>query len=171
MVLIDFSTAGQNDLAPVGKTEEARLRSTVRNCLADARARIIRAGTACLPAPPVNSSYALKAALYKNTAKPSVFQTMMSEYQGFLTLPPATDKAKLGSIPIAVLYVRHPELKEADAVWEGLQKQLAGLSDKGSAIFVADSGHFIEIDQPQALISAVDDIVNQVRSPAQTMRH
>lgn len=153
------------------KQKKQKFVSTVRNCLADARAQIIRAGTACLPAPPANSSYALKAALYKNTAKPSVFQTMMSEYQGFLTLPPATDKAKLGSIPITVLYVRHPELREADAVWEGLQKQLAGLSDKGSAIFVADSGHFIEIDQPQALISAVDEMVDQIRDSAKTVRH
>jgi pimeloyl-ACP methyl ester carboxylesterase len=169
MVLVDSSSAGQNDAAPAGKSDQTRFLSTLRDCLQQARVQSIRPGTACMAAPPANSSSALKAALYKNTARLSAFQTLMSEYQGFLALPPATDQTRLGSIPLTVLYVHHPELKDADAIWADLQKQLATLSDKGSAKLVAGSGHFIEIDKPEVLIAAVDDMVDQLR--AETTRH
>ena len=163
MVLIDSSSAGQGDIAPLARADAARFAAKLRDCTEQARVQMIRPGTQCMAAPPANASIQLKDALYKNTTKVTAFETLRSEYDGFLALAPATDTASLGAIPLTVLYVHHPEYKEVDVLWEGMQKKLATISSKGALKLVANSGHFIEIDQPQALIGAIDDVVDQVR--------
>lgn len=56
------------------------------------------------------------------------------------------------------------EQQEADHA--KLQQQLAKLSRDGKQIVVPKSGHHIQLDQPQAVVDAVREIVQAVRRPA-----
>ena len=44
----------------------------------------------------------------------------------------------------------------------GLQEELAALSTRSRHIVVKDSGHFIQLDQPQAVIDAIREVYEQV---------
>lgn len=49
-------------------------------------------------------------------------------------------------------------------LWLGTQAQLARLSSRGRHIIVENSGHLIPIDQPQAVIEAIRDMVDDLQS-------
>ena len=51
-----------------------------------------------------------------------------------------------------------------------LQRKLADLVPHSKLIFVPDSGHFIQLDQPQVVIQAVHDMVDRLRQGAQSSR-
>ena len=51
--------------------------------------------------------------------------------------------------------------QEVDKVNE-MQEELAALSSRGRRIVVEDSGHYIQIDQPQVVIDAIRDVFEQV---------
>jgi pimeloyl-ACP methyl ester carboxylesterase len=44
-----------------------------------------------------------------------------------------------------------------------MQQELAGLSSRGRQIMVKDSGHNIHVDQPNVVIDAIKEIVEQAR--------
>ncbi len=50
--------------------------------------------------------------------------------------------------------------------WKRLHDEVAALSAVGVNFVIADSGHVIEVDRPTAVISAVDEVVDQVRYPS-----
>jgi pimeloyl-ACP methyl ester carboxylesterase len=57
-----------------------------------------------------------------------------------------------------------PELvQEMHAVWQELQAEHAARSGNSSHIIAEKSGHYIHIDQPQLVIEAVNQVVNEVR--------
>ncbi|MGD1069367.1 MAG: alpha/beta fold hydrolase [Bryobacteraceae bacterium] len=64
------------------------------------------------------------------------------------------ESASLGDLPLVVL-------SAAKAVSE--HQHDAGLSTQGRHIVVADSGHWMQLDAPDAVVQAVADIVAQVR--------
>ena len=88
---------------------------------------------------------------------------------------------KLGDIPLIVLSQKMdaqkfrelypPEIQsqlsmerwqqEAD-VYNKNQNELAALSTRGKRIVVEDSGHFIQLDQPQVVIDAIREVFDQV---------
>jgi hypothetical protein len=82
----------------------------------------------------------------------------------------------LGDMPLAVL--SHdpdrpsnelpPEVaKTTNEAWKKMQSELAQLSSRGTQAVVKNSGHYIQIDQPAAVIGAVRNVVEQARqSPA-----
>jgi pimeloyl-ACP methyl ester carboxylesterase len=51
--------------------------------------------------------------------------------------------------------------QEADNVNE-MQEELAALSTQGKRVVVEDTGHFIQIDQPQVVIDAIREVFEQV---------
>jgi hypothetical protein len=51
--------------------------------------------------------------------------------------------------------------QEVDKVNE-MQEELAALSSRGRRIVVEDSGHYIQIDQPQVVIDAIREVFDQV---------
>jgi len=67
---------------------------------------------------------------------------------------PAYMRSAVGSEVIAKVY----------QVSRELQQELAGLSSRGKQIMVAHSGHNIHLDQPGAVIEAIREIVEQIRS-------
>ncbi len=52
------------------------------------------------------------------------------------------------------------------AEWKRLHDEIAALSSVGMNFVIANAGHAIEIDRPTAIISAVDEVVDQTRHPA-----
>jgi pimeloyl-ACP methyl ester carboxylesterase len=73
--------------------------------------------------------------------------------------PPAT----LGSLPLIVLAAGRTD----QAVTLPLQRELAALSTNGRLVVAKDSGHSIQVDQPQLIIDSVRDLVrlrSQIRS-------
>jgi len=78
----------------------------------------------------------------------------------------------LGDIPLVVL--SHdpdkpsselpPDLaKPTNEAWEKMQQELAQLSTRGTQLIVKDSAHYIQIDRPDAVIEAVNKVVQQTR--------
>ncbi len=79
----------------------------------------------------------------------------------------------LGDIPLIVLSHSHrdPEtvpsgaaitsevLQEYDQTWEQLQLELAALSTQGKRIVAAGSGHYVQLDRPDLVIRAIEELV------------
>jgi pimeloyl-ACP methyl ester carboxylesterase len=53
-----------------------------------------------------------------------------------------------------------------EAVWTPLQESLAALTPDGRLVVADQSGHFIPGDQPDLVISAIEQVVEAVRDPA-----
>jgi pimeloyl-ACP methyl ester carboxylesterase len=81
----------------------------------------------------------------------------------------------LGDLPLIVLSHGHfdPETMGADIateiadqyekVWQELQVELAALSSQGKRIVAEESGHNIHLDQPQLVISAIQEVLTGTR--------
>jgi pimeloyl-ACP methyl ester carboxylesterase len=70
------------------------------------------------------------------------------------------------NLPLRILSRTRPEQwppdvdpEEAEAVWSRLQTDLAGLTNESTHVRVADSGHYIHVDQPQAVIDAILQLI------------
>ncbi len=61
--------------------------------------------------------------------------------------------------------VARPHLQ---SLWRGLQGRLAGLSRNVAVTQLDASGHFIQRDDPAAIVSVIRDLVAQVRKPPQS---
>lgn len=55
------------------------------------------------------------------------------------------------------------EWRQANAIWDGLQQQLAQLSTHGHRIIAKGSGHYIQFDRPDVLNRAVPAFIQQIR--------
>lgn len=84
----------------------------------------------------------------------------------------SVDHLRLGAMPLVVLSIEHPWNNDTPAgvrldrsyskVWNGLHEALAHLSSRGVHRIVKESGHEIHLDQPQAVIDAVDAVLGQL---------
>jgi formylglycine-generating enzyme required for sulfatase activity/pimeloyl-ACP methyl ester carboxylesterase len=91
------------------------------------------------------------------------------------TLKPELFQAgSLGDLPLAVLTA--PNKQRADDVptelndkfnqiWVELQVELAQLSSNSTHIIAEESGHFIQHDQPDLVIGAIEQVVQESRAP------
>lgn len=76
-----------------------------------------------------------------------------------------------GDIPLVVL--AHDGLEvipgielspEANQLWLQLQSELAGLSSRGKLVITRESGHDILFEQPDLVIGAIEEVVNEIRN-------
>jgi pimeloyl-ACP methyl ester carboxylesterase len=98
-------------------------------------------------------------------------QPMVSEREAMpTTLAEAGAYRDLGARPVVVL--THGQLlpgmpsAQAEAfnrTWLAMQKDMATWSSRGVQRTVADAGHYIPNDDPEAVIAAIRDVVDQVR--------
>lgn len=85
-------------------------------------------------------------------------------------------RESLGDIPLVVLTEGKPpnpeelppgqniELMEKMlVVWGELQEELAARSSNSSRIIAEESGHYIHLEQPELVIEAINQVVNEVR--------
>jgi pimeloyl-ACP methyl ester carboxylesterase len=79
----------------------------------------------------------------------------------------------LGNLPLTV--IRHgipdlfthmpgPQAEQAEKVWQELQRELSRLSTNSRLLVAANSGHAIQINQPEIVIKAIRQMVDEVRS-------
>ena len=88
------------------------------------------------------------------------------------------DHQHFGSMPLVVLSIEHPWETGTPAgtrldrsygkIWNALHQDLAHLSSRGTHRTIKGSGHHIQLDQPQAVIDAVYDVLSQVRAGAKS---
>jgi pimeloyl-ACP methyl ester carboxylesterase len=87
------------------------------------------------------------------------------------------DHHRLGAMPLVVLSIEHPWDTGGAAgarldrsygpIWNALHAELAHLSSRGVHRIIKGSGHEIQLDKPQAVIDAVDDVLRQLHAAAQ----
>lgn len=103
-----------------------------------------------------------------------------SELDGFdMTMDDARRIRSFGDRPLVVLTAMAPfkpaelkglGLKASDGArfkqeWKKLGAEQAAMSTRGRQLTVADAGHYIQIDRPDVVISAVREVVGAVRAP------
>lgn len=77
---------------------------------------------------------------------------------------------RLRNIPLAVISAGLPQdpedpLQQAlRQVWTELQSELAKLSPRGRHIIAEESGHIVQLDQPELVVAAIREIVEEVRA-------
>ena len=65
-------------------------------------------------------------------------------------------------VPVIVLAAtNHGDTREREALWRETQARTAALSPKGQLRIADGSGHFIQIDRPQAVVDAVLEALRQ----------
>jgi pimeloyl-ACP methyl ester carboxylesterase len=84
------------------------------------------------------------------------------------------DHHRLGAVPLVVLSIEHPwdtgnaagaRLDRSyGKIWNALHADLAHLSSRGVHRIIKGSGHEIQLDKPQAVIDAVDDVLRQIHA-------
>jgi pimeloyl-ACP methyl ester carboxylesterase len=86
----------------------------------------------------------------------------------------------LGDMPLMVLShdpnTPQPDLPEdlvkpTNDIWQQMQTELAQLSTRGSQVIAKNSGHYIQLDRPDLVISTVRDMVEQVREGSAPPSH
>lgn len=112
------------------------------------------------------------------TNDPEVFEQTQSEIDsmpGASTDELTRSKRSYGDLPLIVLtrsdYKKGapPELTDQDfagmkKVWVAMHEEMTALSTAGEHRTIPDSGHNIQLDQPKAVIDAVNDIVTKARA-------
>ena len=80
----------------------------------------------------------------------------------------------LGDIPLIVLShgrddnfsvsgLSADDQQLAEQAWQQMQAELAQLSPRGEKVVASESGHYIQLDQPQLVIDAIEQVVAEVR--------
>ena len=76
-------------------------------------------------------------------------------------LPPGTPDAASARATFAAM----------DAEMHRGHAELAALSSRGVQRLVPDSGHYIQLDQPDAVIGAIEEVISATRDKAENQRH
>jgi pimeloyl-ACP methyl ester carboxylesterase len=89
----------------------------------------------------------------------------------------SVDHQRLGAMPLVVLSAEYswgksgtPEgiwyKRSYSKIWIGLHEALAHLSSRGVHRIIEGSGHTIQLEKPQAVIDAVDEVLRQLHTGA-----
>ncbi len=175
MVLVDPST---RDLEPPRDTlplitqltntqDAANAEWSVQSCIAAAEAGFVKGSgiyKQCVSEDP-NPRYSseINDVYMRLQLKPSFLKARWSE-QAAITTASAdqlrTSKRNFGSLPLIVL--TQSEDVGPDRRWVRAHDEIAALSTVGANRIVPDSSHMIMFDQPQAVIDAIDDVLDQI---------
>ena len=95
---------------------------------------------------------------------PRSFQTYVLDENGGMgaSLAQASAVTSLGDLPLIVL----SRGLDPDADWQRLQADLLHLSSQSEQRFADQSGHLVQLDQPEAAVGAIVAMVEQVRGQA-----
>jgi pimeloyl-ACP methyl ester carboxylesterase len=93
-------------------------------------------------------------------------------YQNHFTAVRAAHLTTVGDIPLIVLShgqtQKLPGLseeisREVEQTWQQMQVELAAQSSNGKRIVAEESGHFIQLDQPELVIDSIHQVVDAAR--------
>jgi hypothetical protein len=103
-------------------------------------------------------------AFYSRVVRPEHMQPYLDEGQA---LPASGAQAgavtDLGNVPLIVLTSRKNDLPHG---WQGMQTEFLQLSTNSQQLFAEKSGHNIELEEPEAAVAAISQMVVQVRASA-----
>jgi pimeloyl-ACP methyl ester carboxylesterase len=91
----------------------------------------------------------------------------------------SVDHRRLGAMPLVVLSTEYSWGKSGtpagvwfhrsySKIWIALHEALAHLSSRGVHRIIKGSGHEIQLDKPQAVIDAVDEVLRQLHAAAKS---
>ncbi len=193
-VLIDPSIAHQDTIMggaltaaqrAAGDASIVKLRSDLKNCVSLARAGRLsppksKAAEFCVDQSnnPEKYGSALTSELVREWSLPGSNAPVFSEETTFMSVggQKDVDSAELdathpsfGDKPVIVLTPAFKASAPADvkagaALWSKQHDILAKLSSHGSNRVIQDTGHFIQIDQPNAVVDAVRTVVTEARA-------
>jgi pimeloyl-ACP methyl ester carboxylesterase len=96
------------------------------------------------------------------------FDTLSAGYEGLATVNPS-----LGATPLVVLAHTKPVqmppsigpqlASEMEGVWRSMQEQLPRLSSNSAFLAVPNAGHHIQLDRPDVVVAAINEMVGAVR--------
>jgi pimeloyl-ACP methyl ester carboxylesterase len=134
----------------------------------DMRARTVR----LLPPPSDN-----EPAMMRSMREPPDRSSQGGEWYDFKAIEESPKSRRdLGAMPLIVLS-RNPDsppppgappegVRMMEALWQQAQVDLAKLSTKSKHIVAKKAGHFIQADEPELVIEAIFDVVEQARGVA-----
>jgi pimeloyl-ACP methyl ester carboxylesterase len=94
---------------------------------------------------------------------PRSMQAWLDEGRGLpYSLAQAHAIKSFGALPLLVL--SRSQHEGHDLQWQSEQTELLGLSSNSQQRFAENSGHNIELDQPEAAVAAIVSVLEQVRS-------
>lgn len=100
--------------------------------------------------------------------KSHTFRTLVDEGVGLeQDFAQGVTPPDLGGMPLVVIAEgkpRAPYLQENLAKWHELQRELANLSSDGRFVVATNSAHFIHRSEPELIVSAVQDVVDAIRT-------
>ncbi|HEY5409733.1 MAG TPA: alpha/beta hydrolase [Caulobacteraceae bacterium] len=132
---------------------------------------------ACVPPPPPGLPPSVGAAMIAQETRAASYRTLASE-AGAIDQDSAETVAhrrSYGDMPLVVLTAgqpaKDPSLSDSQnqawqALWMKGHNDIASLSSRGQNRVVPGSGHFIQLEQPQAVIEAIDEVVAEARNKA-----
>lgn len=104
----------------------------------------------------------------RNLPEGTDFETFCSGLERLKSVNPS-----LGSLPLVVLVRGKPQPPppgasrelglRLDAAWRSMQDELPRLSSRSAFVIVENSGHHIQLDRPEAVVAAVEELVASVR--------
>ncbi len=186
MVLVDPAKEGQAarfEAAAKSMGEMARSQSqATADCAAAAAAGRLALNSAtferCAGAPMRDAAYsdALYAARTRQLLSPGYWRTMDSELGAMDTTSNdevAAARRSYGDMPLIVLTatdIALPGSMSANdkaalaSTWTIMHEELARLSSRGINRPIGHAGHYIQIDQPQAVVAAIQEVVREARA-------
>jgi pimeloyl-ACP methyl ester carboxylesterase len=156
------------------RADTANRATTFRRCAADPDHVSAADGAICFHFPAYAGALAGNFTALDHTSLRQA--TRASLYEQFEANTQAVAEAHpYGDMPLAVLTSQRDPLSSIPtespastaalgALWRSAHDTLAGLSTRGTNELVAGSGHQIQLEQPEAVISAIDRIVDAARN-------
>lgn len=184
MVLVDSTHENQNQLAPPELTQSPEYAKLKKSSVTFLRTLQVAEPIGLLRAFKLLDAGITGMSLPENEVRPMLAQVYHSGFmtayvrETFMMMDFSGQPAKLGDLPLIVLSrkidaqdmieqlpstLQTMELaQQAADIANGMHKELAGLSTRGKWIIVEDTGHFIQLDQPQVVLDAIREVFEQV---------
>ncbi|USQ97837.1 alpha/beta fold hydrolase [Caulobacter sp. RL271] len=143
------------------------------------------ADAACIDKPDPRMGEALNAVHAELHRKPAYQRAAASEFEsmrsGLSGSQLAAEIGSFGSMPLIVLTrpkdtvpLGANETEQTRAIlwanWTTMHDALAARSTRGENRNVPATGHYIQLDQPQAVIDAIDDVLDRLKSDPSRLR-
>jgi pimeloyl-ACP methyl ester carboxylesterase len=95
-----------------------------------------------------------------------LWNTLSGEYQAMEeSAAQVKGLDSLGDLPLVVIRAgkRLPGDYPPEDIWRQTQEQLAGLSTNGRLLLAEESGHFVQLEQPDLVAQAIQEVIEQAR--------
>jgi pimeloyl-ACP methyl ester carboxylesterase len=174
LVLVDAAHEDQYRRAPSEIRELlAQVEEQTRQQLEGLKA-LIESGSldaGMLPVPPGLPAAAAETFRALVAASPKHVETLLAEQQAVGAIHAELTAARitsLGDLPMVVLSHGQPmampgmteEVNQAnERLWQQLQAELAALSSRGRLVVAEGSGHYVQLERPELVIEAINEVV------------